>query len=210
VALDDLSVPPGAVCLGIGGDRAAPISVDLIGSRTLLLVAGPPRSGRTTLLATALAQSGSDCVVVAPPRSPLVARARRAGVPVMLAGADPAGLPRTGLALVDDVEQFVDSPLGDALERWLAADARRAAVVAGRTDALAVGYRGLLARLRAACCAVVLHPAPGDPAVIAVPVPGSRGARPPGRGVLVPAPAWQLGTDPIAVQLACPDRDARS
>jgi S-DNA-T family DNA segregation ATPase FtsK/SpoIIIE len=208
VALADLAVPTSAVCLGVGGDQATPISVDLTGSRTLLLVAGPPRSGRTTLLATVLAQSRTECVVVAPPRSPLVGQARRVGVPVLLPGAGPADLPSNGLALVDDVEQFVDSPLGDALERWLAADARRAAVVAGRTDALAVGYRGLLARLRAACCAVVLHPAPGDPAVIAVPVPGSRAARPPGRGVLVPAPAWRLGADPLAVQVACPDRDA--
>lgn len=206
VSLAALAVPAGTICLGVGGDQAAPLSVDLVGSNARLLVAGPHRSGRSTLLATVLAQSGEDCAVIASARSPLAAHARNHGVLVLQPTAESPYLPPVGLVIVDDVEQVTDTPLGDALDSWLAADAAgpRAAVVAGRTDALAVGYRGLIARLRSACCGIVLHPAPGDAAVLAVGVPGSRAARPPGRGVLVPDPGWRIGTDPLPIQVAVP------
>ena len=58
--------------------RAAPIGVDLLGAGARLLIAGPPRSGRSTALRTLLAQTASRRrpIVAAPPRSPLRAGRR--------------------------------------------------------------------------------------------------------------------------------------
>ena len=203
VRLADLGPGPG-VCLGVGGDHAEPIRVDLLGSGAWVLVAGPPRSGRTTLLHSVLVQSRPDeCIVAAPPRSPLHTFARSIGVAVLSDGG--GQLPARGLAVIDDAEQLADTAAADQLEHWLTEGAPgRAVVAAGRTEALSLGYRGLISRLRSAGVGVALHPAPGDPPVFGVPVPGGRSARPPGRGVLVPDPRWGLGVAPVPLQIAVP------
>lgn len=199
VELGQLPAGCGRVVLGVAGDLAAPVDVPLAGT---VVVAGPPRSGRTTLLRVVLAQA-EVATVVAAARSPLASAAAARGVPVVAPTATGWSLPGTGVVLVDDVEQCADLALGDDLARW-AATAGHTLVATGRTDALAIGYRGLVAQLRGAGCGVVLHPAPGDADLLGIAIARSREPRPPGRGVLVPDPAWGLGLDPLALQVAVP------
>ncbi len=198
----------GRVCIGVGGDRAEPIRVDLLGAGAWLLVAGPPRSGRTTLLQTVLVQS--RLVRLPRRRAAAIAAAQRARGCRRRRAAPrtrPRSCPPAVWSWSTTRTNSPTPPAADQLERWLAGGVPgRAVVAAGRTEALALGYRGLVSRLRSAgvgrrCCT----PAPGDPPVFGVPVPCGRSARPPGRGVLVPDPRLgpRRGADPA------PGRGAR-
>jgi S-DNA-T family DNA segregation ATPase FtsK/SpoIIIE len=82
VGVDELRRPmsragAGWLPLGLGGPSVSPIGIDLFHSASnLLLVSGPPGSGRTTTLATIIAglrRQSVQVVVVTPPRSPLPA-----------------------------------------------------------------------------------------------------------------------------------------
>ena len=58
--------------LGVGGDGAEPIRLDLFASPGTFLVAGPPRSGRTTVLTVLgkqLESANIEVLVAAPARS---------------------------------------------------------------------------------------------------------------------------------------------
>jgi S-DNA-T family DNA segregation ATPase FtsK/SpoIIIE len=201
VRLADL---PSAHCtLGVGGDEARPVVIDLATGTGRLLIAGPPRSGRSTLLRLIAVQSRSpDVLVAARRRSPLAQLARQQ---VLDPADEPGELPQRGLLLVDDAEEFTDTPVGAALLAWLhAGDPERCAVVAGRSDAMAVSFRGLTAELRQARCGVLLQPGPLDGELLGVSLPRTRVAELPGRGVLVPDPQWRLGAVPLPIQVALP------
>jgi S-DNA-T family DNA segregation ATPase FtsK/SpoIIIE len=204
VNLADLPRRRGLVTLGVGGDAAAPLTVDPCAGSGRMLVAGPPRSGRTTLLRAVTEQVRSaGLVVAAPVRSPLVAHSRRVGARILAPTDHDPDLPPTGLLVVDDAEAFADTPVGEALAEWVRADAAgRAAVVAGRSDALAVTFRGLAAEVRHARCGVLLQPGPVDAELFGIVVPRRRAVPLPGRGLLVPDPSWGLGTDPLPLQVA--------
>jgi S-DNA-T family DNA segregation ATPase FtsK/SpoIIIE len=191
--------------LGVGGDAADPVGIPLGTGRRRLLVAGPPGSGRSSVLQLLLDQSGPAQTWIAAPRdSPLVAAAARHAVPVITPDASPSGaLPSAGLLLVDDAEQFTDTPAGDVLLEWVRShESGGIAVVAARTDALAVGNRGLGAELRRARCGVLLQPGPLDGELLGVRLARPAPSDPPGRGVLVPDPAWQVGREPVEIQIA--------
>jgi len=191
VRLADL---PGAhdtagVVLGVGGDGAGPVRLELA---TGLLVAGPPGSGRSSTLLTlaqGLSSAGHRLVAVAPRVSPL-----RALPGCVLDEHDMAGLEeqlgdgRVAL-LVDDAELLVDGPLGPLLEQAVRHARNRGTlvVVAGTTSELTSGYRGFVVTLRRARRGLLLSPesaADGD--LLAVRLPRSTGARRlPGRALLV-------------------------
>ncbi|HEY2299799.1 MAG TPA: FtsK/SpoIIIE domain-containing protein [Jatrophihabitans sp.] len=184
-----LPAEPGRITLGVCSDEVVPVRVDPRSVRMLVL--GPARSGRSTLLRTVLSQASiATTAVVAPPRSPLA--------------AEPA-LPDAGLLLVDDADLLADTSTGDAIDAWLAAEIPGRAIIAtARADAVATSYRGLLARLRGARGGILLHPGPADGDLFGVTVPRRRAPQPPGRGVLVPDPAWGLGAEPVPIQVALP------
>ncbi len=217
VTLGELPARPGKYILAVGGDAAAPIAVDLGAGAGRVLVVGPPRSGRTSVLRTVLAQAGGSTVVVAAPtRSPLAAHARVRGA-VLVGPHDSADeLPDRGLLLVDDAEVFLDTEAGAALTAWLRADrADRVAVVAGRSDDTAVAFRGVAGEVRRAGFGLLLQPGPHDGELFGVTLPRTPRARLPGRGVLVPDPHWGLAglscqddpnsAAPLAVQAVLPD-----
>ena len=165
------------------------------------LVAGPPRSGRSTLLTLILRQLSEldrPVIVAAGPRSPL----HRAGADLAVrvigpGGGGPDRSERVGALLasgdplcllVDDTELFLDTPAGE----WLTALVRRSppgldVFAAGRTDDLALAFRGVAAEVKRARVGVLLQPAPGDGELFGIRVPPIRASYPVGRGLLMAA-----------------------
>jgi S-DNA-T family DNA segregation ATPase FtsK/SpoIIIE len=208
VRLDELPTRSGVV-LGVGGDDAEPIEIDLFAGTRRLLIAGPARSGRSTLLRSIglQAESHARVVAVASPRSALAACSEQQGWEV-LAPSD-AKMPMWNddeqlLLLIDDAERLVDSALGDHLTSLLReGPANVAAIVAGRTDELAITYRGLAAEIRRSRVAVLLQPSNLDGELVGASLPRQRPNPTPGRGVLVADPAWR-DPAPIPIQIAAP------
>jgi S-DNA-T family DNA segregation ATPase FtsK/SpoIIIE len=211
VATEGLAVP-----LGLAGDQAAPVAVQLAAD-PVLLVAGPPGSGRTSTLATiglGAAQAGARVLALASDRSPLAAALRDCPDAQLLPGDDPEELSRRldpaarsdasrpCVLLVDDVERLDSSPLEPALLALLdqasSGAAPLAVVAAGNADALATAFRGLAPALRRHRAGLLLRPSGGLEAdLLGTRVP-RLDAAPPGRGVLV------LGGRTSVVQVALP------
>lgn len=209
VTLADCGPPTDLVRLGLGGWEARPVGVDLARSGHLL-VAGPPRSGRTTTLELLLAECrrlGRATVVAAPKRSPLHRRAERLGTPVVTPDHDTAeALPDRAVLLVDDVEHFADTACADTLTSW-ARDADVSVVVAGRADELATAFRGLAVTARRNRRGILLQPRPLDGELLGIRLDRGRSSpRLPGRGVLVGLPVVGATGDAVPVQLATPDQ----
>jgi S-DNA-T family DNA segregation ATPase FtsK/SpoIIIE len=205
VSLATLARPAGSIVLGLAGDGAQPVQIPLRPG-TAFLIAGPPRSGRSTALLCMLAQlapQGAQVVIAASARSPLAAAAVRAGLEVL--GPDDALPALAGLAiergaddpwapvilLLDDLDRFEGARLADDVAHLLRTRPEDlAVVVTARTDEVATSYRGLAAALRRNRCGLLLQPGPVDGDVLGVQLPRHRAAAPPGRGVLVGDPAW--------------------
>jgi DNA segregation ATPase FtsK/SpoIIIE, S-DNA-T family len=188
--------------VGIGGDEATPIGVDL-GAQAgpAFVIGGPPTSGRSTALAVmavSLLDAGAHVLLVAPRRTLLTHLEGRAGVRCVLTGSagdetrlEVAAATATEplVVLVDDAELLVEDALGTALAAYLRScrDRDRALVLAGETTELQAGFRGVVAEARRARTGLLLSPeGPLDGDLVGVrltrslTIPG-----PPGRGVLV-------------------------
>jgi S-DNA-T family DNA segregation ATPase FtsK/SpoIIIE len=217
--LSGYQVPADHVLLGLGGDGADPVTVDLFADDARWLIAGPPRSGRSTLLVSILAQSGArssdaggcNVLIAASRRSPLVGAGEALGVRVIRPDTDgpfPALYGQRQLVLVDDCEAFTDTAVGAELERLArqAGEGTTAVVVAGRPDDLAVTFRGVAAEVRRAHTGILLRPAPGDGDLLGVHLGRSRSSTPPGRGVLVShqpqLEALAFGEPALPIQIA--------
>ncbi|MGC5013651.1 FtsK/SpoIIIE domain-containing protein [Streptosporangium sp. DT93] len=182
--------------LGVGGDALAPLGVDLLAQGPAAVVAGPPRSGRSTTLLTAthsLLSQGTPAVLVTPRRSPLCTLVDTPGVLAVLdAGGDlhaaVAGQDRY-VVVVDDAELIsADSPLGTALEEVLRSgrDGEHGMIIGGSTGDLTTAYRGFAAEARKGRTGLLLSvqsPADGD--LFTVRLPRGAVGGPPGRGLLV-------------------------
>lgn len=173
-----LTGTPGAVGLVVTSSGVAPWRPDLT-SGGLLVVAGPPRSGRTSAL-SALSEAGRVAGAVARYLSDDLVRG-------------PVGH-LVQVLLVDDVDQ-ADPALVAALEAWLEGRGGplvgrlapgATVVLTGSTDHFADGFRGLPLLVRRSGRGVVLHPGRTDVRDVLgtrdAPAQRSRG---PGRGILV-------------------------
>ncbi len=191
--------------LGAGGDSLAPLGVDLLAQGPAAVIAGPPRSGRSSCLVTAarsLLRQGTPVLAVTPRRSPLRELADSAGVLAVLDGnaaSVTGGAPQDLLALVREQERYVvlvddaelispDSQLGLALEEVLRTgrDGEHGLLIAGPTGDLATAYRGFVAEARKARTGLLLSvqgPADGD--LFNVRLPRGAVGGPTGRGLLV-------------------------
>ncbi|MBK5307468.1 MAG: FHA domain-containing protein [Frankiaceae bacterium] len=149
------------VIVGVGGDELASVTVDI--GDDGFVIAGPPRSGRsTTLMAIAqqLLARGGRVVAVAPRPSPLrdlpeCHSDREASYDLeALLAQPPAAL------LIDDADLLVDSPLAYLLEKAVREmrDSHVCVVAAGTTDELVTGYRGFVMELRRAKHGILLSP----------------------------------------------------
>lgn len=181
--------------LGVGGDEALPVGVTPAWGHRRLLVAGPPRSGRSTTLTTLgerLVRQGRHVTALCARRSPLATWAGARGVRV-LAPDDATELIelRRGdpdlCLLVDDVELVEGKPVEAALEEIvrLVGETDGIVAVAAELARANSAFRGLVPEVARDGCGLVLgatSPADGD-------VLGARldpaMARRPGRGHLV-------------------------
>jgi S-DNA-T family DNA segregation ATPase FtsK/SpoIIIE len=212
VRLAELPAEPGRLTLGLAGDDPAPVLVDPFAGPGRWLVAGPPRSGRSTLLQLLAVQahaSGIATLVAASERSRLFVGARSSGIPAVgPGGAIPHTPERPTLVLVDDSEAFTDTGVGTRLAEW----ARRrdlpvAVVAAGRADDLATSYRGVAAEVRRHRFGVLLRPGPLDGELFGLRLARRAGSGPPGRGVALADPSWGAAFGdggPVPIQVALP------
>ncbi|MFB9491024.1 FtsK/SpoIIIE domain-containing protein, partial [Nonomuraea dietziae] len=180
--------------LGVGGDALAPVGVDLLAHGPGAVIAGPPRSGRSSALLTAarsLISSGTAVVAVVPRRSPLrelegalaVLDGNGVGLRELLDGRE------RYVVVVDDAELInPDAPLGTLLEETLRTgrDGEHGLIIAGTTGDLSTAYRGFVAETRKSRTGLLLSvqsPADGD--LFTVRLPRGAVGGPPGRGLLV-------------------------
>ncbi|MET8828892.1 FtsK/SpoIIIE domain-containing protein [Streptomyces sp. NPDC004610] len=165
-------VSPLWTMLGVGGDDMAAVGPDL--SRVpSCLIAGPPRSGRSTVLLTgarSLLAQGTRIVVIAPRSSPLRDLAGTPGVVRVFTDAQvPVAAFRAalgevdspaGAVVVDDAELLLDSDLdGDfgALSRGTAGDGW-GLLVAGDHEGLSSVLPGWHTHVRRNRCGALLAP----------------------------------------------------
>ncbi|MGW2217391.1 FtsK/SpoIIIE domain-containing protein [Nonomuraea sp. NPDC001684] len=194
--LDPAFTPPSPLwaLVGAGGDALTPLGVDLLAHGPGAVIAGPSRSGRSSVLVTAarsLIAAGTPVVAVAPRRSPL----RDLADAVAVLDGNAADLSE----LVADLGQYVvvvddaelvnpDSPLGTSLEEVLRSgrDGDHGLLIAGSTGDLAVAYRGFVAETRKSRTGVLLSvQGPTDGDLFSIRLPRGAGGGPPGRGLLV-------------------------
>jgi S-DNA-T family DNA segregation ATPase FtsK/SpoIIIE len=213
IRLADLPAAAGRLTIGLAGDRPDPVIIDPFAGADRLLVAGPPRSGRTTLLRLLARQAraaGLRTLVAATPRSLLAHDARQLAVPVIEPSDRDVGLAASTptLLLVDDSEAFTDTVAGNLLTSWVRArDAPLAVVAAGRADDLATTYRGIAAEVRRSQSGILLRPGPVDGELLGVRLPRHPATGPPGRGVAVGDPGWGPpfeDGEPVPIQVALP------
>jgi S-DNA-T family DNA segregation ATPase FtsK/SpoIIIE len=216
LALETEFTPPSMLwaLVGAGGDELAPVGADLLGDGPGFVVAGPPRSGRSTALCT-MVESLLDpkiglvpVVLITPRRSPLAALAGRPGVLAVLDGAAEAadleaasGTEHRYVVVVDDAELLDETELDDALSDVLrtARDGQHAVVIGGTTEDLGRGYRGFLSDARRSRSGLLLGVrSPDDGELLGLRLPrGTQAGGPTGRGLFV---ATGLAT-PIQVAL---------
>jgi S-DNA-T family DNA segregation ATPase FtsK/SpoIIIE len=181
--------------IGVGGDDPTPLGIERTGTA---LVAGPPRSGRSTALTTIGLQvldRGGHLVALTAGGSPLGDLADRQSV-LDAFDRDAAGELRRLLeqrpdctVVADDVERMTDSEVEDVVLQWFKRAGRGGGllVVAGSSTDLAGQFRGLSVVARRPGQGVLLNPttyADGELLGVRVGTPES-GDLVPGRGLLV-------------------------
>ncbi|MFC5381817.1 FtsK/SpoIIIE domain-containing protein [Aquipuribacter nitratireducens] len=183
--------------VGVGGDELRAHGPDLAVASTFL-VAGPPRSGRSSLLrvmASSVLAQGGEVVVLAPRPSPLRELAAEPGVRGVLTNATPEQLqrltePAGPVALVvDDGELVADAPTTQWLRDYVRAcpGSDRAVVLGGALGEVASGFSGWQVDVRRGRRGALLSPqAALDGDLIGVAVPRSAIGAPahPGRALV--------------------------
>jgi DNA segregation ATPase FtsK/SpoIIIE, S-DNA-T family len=199
--------PPGGdtVCtVGVGGDELGPVELDLADTGPCFVVAGRPRTGRSTALACVVhslrgrATGGLPVLVITPRPSPLRELAGLPGVVDVLEGGPDLGAeiddvlaehPGPLALVVDDAELVEDRHADSVLERVVkgARDEQRVVVAAATTDdLLSSRFRGWLGAARRSRAGLLLAPASHiDGEVFDLRLPRSTtGGGPAGRGLL--------------------------
>jgi DNA segregation ATPase FtsK/SpoIIIE, S-DNA-T family len=200
LALDASFVPPSPLwaLVGAGGDELGPQGIDIGADGPGVVVAGPPRSGRSTALlamVSSLLRSGTKVLAVTPRRSPLRSLEGTPGVLGVL-GADltpddvtslVAGVDRY-VVVVDDAELLSDNPVSFTLEEIIVSgrDAEHGLLLAGTTDDMSRIYSGFVrTALKSRCGLFVALAGPGDGDLFGIRLPRGAGPGPLGRGLLV-------------------------
>ena len=188
--------------LGIGGDQLTAVGTDLAGAAPTFLIAGPPRSGRSNLLAVmtrSLLDAGAETVLLLPRRSPL--EQIYTGVPgvrAIFTGTEtPADKLQAALQtdagpavlLIDDGELVRDSSELTFLRGWIrsAGSAGGAVVLCGNSAEVGGGFSGWQTDIRNNQRGALLSPRnPFDGDLLGVRLPRSLTSGPvtPGRALV--------------------------
>ncbi|GAB2873031.1 FtsK/SpoIIIE domain-containing protein [Actinoallomurus bryophytorum] len=159
--------------VGAGGDELRPIGVDLLAEGPGFTIAGPPRSGRSTVLMTMvrslldpdIGEGSVPVALVCPRRSPLLILEDEPGVlGVLSADADEDALGsligdcQRYVVAVDDAELLDRSDVGEALEGVLrsARDGDHGVIIAGTNEDLTRAYNGFIPGCRRSRSGVLL------------------------------------------------------
>lgn len=217
VRLDPLrsEAAAGSIVLGVGGPELEPVLLDLTEGASVLAVAGPHGSGRSTTLVAIY-----ESVVSAEPTARLTLVGARPGPLGLL--ADHRSVRRSGFSaetacaaldelleladldgevlLVDDAG-MVASMVGERLDQILrkAATSGLRCVVSARSGELASSFDSWARYVAGLRRVLLLQPSREDAYSSGVPLPGSVTRWPPGRGLLVNASHGEL------VQVAVPE-----
>ena len=193
--------------LGVGGDAAAPVGLDLSGPGGGFLIAGPRRSGTSSAL-DVLARSalGLDVPVVALALRPGREQPGTRRVEVGMDGRELQDLLARHegplLLVADQVDEWAEHPAAALLARFLTVAGQGQYLAAGcRMDRAHRGGRGLIGEIAAFRHGVLLQADAADGALLDAAVPRRRSAAGPGRGHLVGAGRV------ISVQIADPAID---
>jgi S-DNA-T family DNA segregation ATPase FtsK/SpoIIIE len=141
--------------VGVGGDELTAYGADLASGLPAFIVAGPSRSGRSTILETmarSFLAAGTPVVLAAPRPSPLRALGGLDGVLRVFTGGDldeeefAAVLATAGdrcAVVIDDAEMLRNCDAGGELSKIaLGADSGRALAFAGDADSVCLGFSG--------------------------------------------------------------------
>jgi S-DNA-T family DNA segregation ATPase FtsK/SpoIIIE len=194
---------PQFALVGVGGDELTGVGPDLTGARgPAFVVAGPARSGKSTLLAVmaeSLLRTGTTVVVGAPRPSALRALAGRPGVLAVVEDASASAErwrelltvepDRRLVVLLDDGDLLRDGPASAAFRDVVTGVAGhgRVLVLAGTTDSICTGLSGWQVEARKSRQGVLLSPlgsTDGDLIGVRVPRRSVGGPVQPGRGLL--------------------------
>jgi S-DNA-T family DNA segregation ATPase FtsK/SpoIIIE len=214
----DLSEEPlgaGQLAVGVGGDTLSLLRYDPALDGPGFIVAGPPRSGKSTALAFTAreaTQRGWKVVLITPRISPLRTVKFRQGVNARFTGeTDPAeidkllkSLSSRHLVVLDDFDVLgPDHPICDVVNQHYARlrDSGNAILVACGLDEVGSYYRGLTAEVRKSRTGLLLAPrSSSDGDVVSVRLPRSAtAAMPAGRGVFATPGGWSW------IQVPTPD-----
>jgi DNA segregation ATPase FtsK/SpoIIIE, S-DNA-T family len=142
--------------VGVGGDEMSALGPDLSSGVPCFIVAGPAKSGRSSILlsmARSFLAAGTPVVLVAPRPSPLRSLASSPGVlrPFDRAQLGEEELAQAmtsfdgrGVVIIDDAELLRDCDAAPELSRLIASgsDTGRALVFAGDSDSVGLGFSG--------------------------------------------------------------------
>jgi len=161
----------GFALVGVGGDELRGRGVNLFEGAPTFLVAGPPKSGRSTVLGTmtrTLIDGGASVVVLAPRLSPLRALEGEPGVVAVLSGADVTEEELTPLLtgasrrvlVVDDGELLRDATAKDWLRDLVrgARDSGLGILLGGDISEVASGFSGWQVEVRKNRSGILLSP----------------------------------------------------
>ncbi|MGW6703707.1 FtsK/SpoIIIE domain-containing protein [Streptomyces sp. NPDC054956] len=185
--------------LAVGGDELAPLGINLEESGPGFVIAGPPKSGRSTALvcaAESLLAAGTPLILITPRRSPLRDLEGRPGVlgalnaesgEEELAELTEKAQGRPYVLVVDDAELLYDTRLDEPLEALLrkGADGGLGMLTAGTTDALSSQYRGFVVAARKSRNGLLLTPQTSqDGEIFGIRLPSNTGGGAAGSGLL--------------------------
>ncbi|WP_265446145.1 FtsK/SpoIIIE domain-containing protein [Flexivirga meconopsidis] len=206
-SVHDLPRTEGEVAVGIGGVDPTPIGIALGAAGDLAaLIAGPPRSGRTTALRTLAQQLSADRPVgwlpgrTTPGSLPSAVLMLDPDQPEQLAdwlGADPRAA-----ILADDFDELIGAPVEDLVLAHLSRSRPTGGIVcvSGQTSTLIGAFRGVVAELRRRQTGIILQPGRRDGELLGTDTGPPERPRP-GRGALVirgRAVEIQVATDPTS------------
>ncbi len=185
--------------VGVGGDELLALGPDLSSDAPTFVIAGPPKSGRSTVLLSmtlSMLRGGAEVLITAPRTSPLRELEGRSGVRAVLTDEDLMAdelTPHLGgddpvVLVMDDAEMHKDFMAGEFMRSFIrVAGERTGVVIAGNIADVCSGFMGWQIDIKKNRSGVLLSPqdlSDGDLVGVRVPRSMIGGPVQPGRGLM--------------------------